>query len=105
METRKQSLHADTIRVIKDAVTYDLFPAEEEGYVVMVTDYPSCFSQGETIDEALANAEDALYGCLLEDKAAGFALSETLETFLRRIGQRIDEQDQSLTAHRAYPHP
>ena len=102
METMNHVQSADTIRIIKDAITYDLLPAEEGGYVVTVTDYPSCLSEGETIDEALANAEDALYGCLLTDKEAGFDLPETLETFLHRLSERIDEQDQSPTAHRGY---
>jgi predicted RNase H-like HicB family nuclease len=103
MESIKQIQSADTIRIIKDAVTYDLLPAEEGGYIVTVPDYPSCLSEGETIDEALANAEDALYGCLLVDKEAGFDLPETLETFLHRLSERIDEQDQSPTGQRAYP--
>lgn len=103
MESIKQIQSADMIRIIKDSITYDLLPAEEGGYIITVTDYPSCLSEGETIDEALANAEDALYGCLLVDKEAGFDLPETLETFLHRLSERINEQDQSLTAQRAYP--
>src|SRR3954467_8409342 len=102
METMNRVQSADTIRIIKDAITYDLLPAEEGGYVVTVTDYPSCLSEGNTIDEALANAEDALFGCLLVDKEAGFDLPETLKTFLHRIGERTDEQDQSPTTHRGY---
>jgi antitoxin HicB len=101
METMNRVLSTDTIRIIKDAVTYELTP-EEGGYTVTVTDYPSCSSQGETIDEALTNAEDALYGCLLVDQEAGFDLPKHLETFLHRIGERTDEQDQSPTAQRAY---
>jgi antitoxin HicB len=102
METMSHVQSADTIRIIKDTVTYDLLPAEEGGYIVTVTDYPSCLSEGETIDEALANAEDALYGCLLVDQEAGFALPEHLETFLHRLSERIDEQDQSPPTHRGY---
>ncbi len=37
METMSRVQSADTIRIIKDAVTYDLLPAEEGGYVVTVT--------------------------------------------------------------------
>jgi predicted RNase H-like HicB family nuclease len=105
METMNRILPTDTIRILKDAVTYELMLEEEGGYVVTVIDYPSCLSQGETLDEALANAEDALYGCLLVDQEAGFDLPEHLETFLHRIGERTDEQNQSPTAQRAYSHP
>lgn len=52
-------------RVSKDQVDYDFEAATEGGYVVSVPLYPSCVSQGDTFEEALANAEDALVGCLL----------------------------------------
>ena len=41
--------------------TYD---DEYEGYVVEVPALPGCFSQGKTIDEAIANARDAIQGVL-----------------------------------------
>jgi predicted RNase H-like HicB family nuclease len=34
--------------------------AEEGGYWVEVPALPGCFSQGETVDEALANAREAI---------------------------------------------
>lgn len=77
----ESSVYADTIRVIKDSITYDLAPAEEGGYVITVMDYPSCATQGESIDEALANAEDALYGCLLVDEEAGFTIPPFVESY------------------------
>jgi antitoxin HicB len=36
-----------------------LIPEEEGGYSVMCPDLPGCFSQGETVEEALENIEDA----------------------------------------------
>ncbi len=33
---------------------------EEGGYSVMVPLLPGCFTQGETVEEALANARDAI---------------------------------------------
>lgn len=53
-----------TFLVVKDNVRYEFELAEEGGYVASVPAYPSCVSQGETFEEALANIEDALMGCI-----------------------------------------
>lgn len=37
-------------------------PAEEGGYVVSFPDFPGCATEGDTLDEAYAMAEDALVG-------------------------------------------
>ncbi|MEW5773046.1 MAG: type II toxin-antitoxin system HicB family antitoxin [Thermodesulfobacteriota bacterium] len=37
-------------------------PAEEGGYWVEFPDFPGCITQGDTLDEARAMAEDALAG-------------------------------------------
>jgi predicted RNase H-like HicB family nuclease len=45
-------------------------PAEEGGYVVSVPALPGLHTEGDTIDEARAMAEDAIRGyleCLIED--------------------------------------
>jgi predicted RNase H-like HicB family nuclease len=52
-----QKIVADTIRITKEGITYDLDPVPEVGYVIMVVHYPSCTTQGDTIDEALSYAE------------------------------------------------
>lgn len=47
-----------------------LHPEKEGGYSVTFPDFPGCFTQGDTMDEAASMAEDALEGhveCLLED--------------------------------------
>lgn len=36
-----------------------IYPEEDGGYVVLVPDLPGCMTQGETLDEALANIEEA----------------------------------------------
>jgi predicted RNase H-like HicB family nuclease len=41
-----------------------LEPAEEGGYVVSVPALPGCFTQGETVEEALEMAKDAIEGYL-----------------------------------------
>ena len=37
-----------------------IHPAEEGGYWTEVPSLPGCFSQGETIEEALANTKEAI---------------------------------------------
>ncbi len=45
---------------------------EDGGYVVSCPALPGCHSQGETVEEALANIQDAIRGCIeaLNDRAA-----------------------------------
>lgn len=37
-----------------------LEPSDEGGYTVYVPSLPGCISEGENIDDALANAQDAI---------------------------------------------
>ncbi len=39
-------------------------PGEVSGYVVECPAIPGCVSQGATVEEAMANIEDAIKGCL-----------------------------------------
>ena len=41
-----------------------IHPAEEGGYWAEVPVLPGCATQGETMDELLANLRDAIEGCL-----------------------------------------
>jgi len=45
--------------------TIQLEPAEEGGYVVSAPALPGCITQGETFDEAVAMAHDAIH-CYIE---------------------------------------
>lgn len=36
-----------------------LYPEMNGGYTVMIADLPGCISQGETLEEAVANIQDA----------------------------------------------
>ena len=38
--------------------------AQEDGYQVIVPHYPNCTTEGDTVEEALANAKDAMEGLL-----------------------------------------
>lgn len=98
-----QKHSADTIQIIKDKITYQLIPADEGGYVVRVTDYPSCLSQGETIDEALANIEDALIGCLTVDQEQSLSIPKHLEAWLEQVLSKREKTHQDSSTNRAYP--
>ena len=45
-----------------------VFHPEEVGYTVSVPDLDGCFTQGDTMNEAVAMAQDAI-GLMLEDRA------------------------------------
>ena len=53
-------------------------PAEpnEEGYWVKVPALPGCITQGETIEEALANSKEAIEAYILSLQDRGLAVPE-----------------------------
>ncbi len=56
---------------------YEVAPlplSEGGGYVAVAPDLPGCMSDGETMEEAVANLQDAAVGWLAEAQAAGFDL-------------------------------
>ncbi len=65
-----------------DGVRFVFEVAEEGGYVVSVPAYPSCATQGETFEEALANGEDALTGCLAAALDLGLSVPAELRDYL-----------------------
>lgn len=71
-------------KVIKQGIEYEFEAAEEGGYVATVPLYPSCMSQGDTFEEALANIEDALVGCLLAARELNLPIPKTLEPILHQ---------------------
>ncbi len=46
--------------VTRDGVTFHLEEAEEGGYVATVPDLEGCISEGDSLDAAVSNIEDAL---------------------------------------------
>jgi antitoxin HicB len=46
-----------------------LEPDETGGYVVSCPSLPGCYSQGETVEEALANIKEAIELCLQDLRA------------------------------------
>lgn len=58
----------EKFRVVKDGIEFEFEAAEEGGYIARVPAYPSAMSDGDTFEEALLNAQDALQECLLAAK-------------------------------------
>ncbi len=73
---------ATKFKVIKQCIEYKFEPAAEGGYVVTVPAYPSCVSQGESFEEALTNATDALIGCLAAARDLKLPITPELQHFL-----------------------
>ena len=48
------------------------------GYSVMVPELPGCFTFGDTVEEALANAKEAIEGCLESLAFTGDAIPQEL---------------------------
>ena len=44
---------------------------QEGGYQVIVPHYPNCTTEGDTVEEALANAKDAMEGLLYVESRHG----------------------------------
>jgi len=76
--------YLEKLKVIKGNIEYELEPAEEGGYVASVPLYPSCVSQGETLEEALENIEDALLGCLVAARDLNLPIPQELEPLLKQ---------------------
>jgi predicted RNase H-like HicB family nuclease len=63
-----------------------LHPAEEGGYWVEFPDFPGCATQGDTLDEARAMAEDALAGHveLMLEEGEALPAPASLQDLMRR---------------------
>jgi len=76
--------YQEKLKIIKGDIEYELEPAEEGGYIASVSLYPSCVSQGETLEEALENIEDALLGCLAAARDLNLPIPQELEPLLKQ---------------------
>lgn len=58
---------------MKEHATYQvvLTEAEEGGYIVSVPDIEGCYTEGDTMEEALAMAKEAIEGVLVSMAKAG----------------------------------
>ena len=53
--------------------------SQEDGYQVIVPHYPNCTTEGDTVEEALANAKDAMEGLLITESKHG---GDKVESFV-----------------------
>ncbi|MDA0263851.1 MAG: type II toxin-antitoxin system HicB family antitoxin [Chloroflexi bacterium] len=57
--------------MVKKKFTVILIPQDEGGYQAFFPYYPECTTDGDTVEEALANAKDALEGILVVEAERG----------------------------------
>jgi antitoxin HicB len=62
-----------------------LEPDPEGDYVAVVPAFPGCYSQGETADEALSNARDAILLTIEDMHERGDAIPDPAGELVRRI--------------------
>jgi antitoxin HicB len=69
-----------------------LDPAEEGGYTVRVPRLPGCVTEGDTLDEALANAREAImvYLLSLRDDGEAFPPPDAGGIMLRAVEIDLD---------------
>jgi predicted RNase H-like HicB family nuclease len=67
-----------------------LEPDEEAGgYGVSCPALPGCYSQGDTIDEALENIEEAILLCLEDMMALGQAIPDMSKTLISSLAVSV----------------
>jgi antitoxin HicB len=69
--------------------TYDfkviLEPDETGGYVVSCPSLPGCYTQGETIEEALENIKEVIALCLEDMEAEGEEIPDSTKTLIGSV--------------------
>jgi antitoxin HicB len=69
------------------ASQYNVFlePDPDGGYVAVVPALPGCFSQGETVEEALANAREAIVLTIEDMRAHGERIPDPTGELVRQV--------------------
>jgi len=68
-----------------------LEPAEEGGFTVTVPALDGCFTEGDTVEESLENAKEAIH-CYLEGLEKLNEIKRgTLHSILKKAGMSVDE--------------
>ncbi|HHT9130998.1 MAG TPA: type II toxin-antitoxin system HicB family antitoxin [Candidatus Tripitaka californicus] len=62
-----------------------LEPDETGGYVVSCPLLPGCYSQGDTIEEALTNIKEAILLCLEDMEAMGEEIPDPSKTLIDTV--------------------
>jgi predicted RNase H-like HicB family nuclease len=77
-----------------------LEPDEESGgYVVSCPSIPGCYSQGDTIDEAIANIKEAILLCLEDMESQHQEIHDSSKTLVAKgILKGIDISEKEIAA-------
>jgi len=69
-----------------------LDPSEEGGYTVRVPRLPGCITEGDTLDEAIANAREAITAYLLSlrDDGKPFPTPDEGQVLVRALEVNVD---------------
>ena len=62
-----------------------LEPDETGGYVVSCPSFPGCYSQGDTLDEAMENIKEAILLCIEELEAEGEEIPDPSKTLVGTV--------------------
>jgi predicted RNase H-like HicB family nuclease len=62
-----------------------LEPDPDGGYVAVIPAFPGCYSQGETVDEALANAREAILLTIEDLMANGEPIPDPSAELIRKV--------------------
>jgi len=71
-----------------------LEPDPEGGYVAVVPAFPGCYSQGETADEALSNAREAILLTIEDMRERGDAIPDPAGELVYRVAVGASEGSQ-----------
>ena len=90
-----------------------LYPDQEGGYVAQIKDLPGCLTQGETLDEAIANIQEARELWIetayeagdeiplpsTDDTYSGKLLLRMPKSLHRRLAEKADRENVSLNQY------
>ncbi len=62
-----------------------LEPDEQGGYVAVCPSLPGCYSQGETVEEALKNIKEAIELCLEDMESHGEEIPDTSHSLVATV--------------------
>jgi len=66
-----------------------LEPDEEGGYVISCPTLPGCYTQGDTIDEALENIKEAILLCLEDLQAQNQPIPDTSKVLISSVAVAV----------------
>jgi len=66
-----------------------LEPDETGGYVVTCPSLPGCYSQGDTIDEAIGNIKEAIMTCLEDMQEQNLPIPDTSKLLISSVAVAV----------------